>query len=271
MSTTRTSGPFRCSVSQSVEVRGSKFFISLLLEYVVFAGVGFGDLAGLFFVILAETALYDLVPEVVFEGPDPRPRPSPELQHEVVAVERALKPLHGVLGPNLFDPTFQAAPGRLGDAPAQRRAPRDVRPGELQEHVHVSEHPVAAREVGVPDKAPDGGVAPRVPARGVPVRAHVVSDEVGGGVYGVVRVGKPAHRPPGDAGADVLVAVEVDLLGHGPATAVFALAFVRRLLQALHAAVRAAVLVDKGARLADVVEKRGLAQNGVRLDVRDHD
>src|SRR5918995_5638296 len=179
MSTTRTSGPFRCSASQSVVVRGSKFSISLLLEYVVFAGVGFGDLAGLIFVILAETALYDLVPEVVFEGLDPRPRPSPELQHEVVAVERALEPLHGVLGPNLFDPTFQAAPGRLGDAPAPRRAPRDVRPGELQEHIHVGERPVAAREVGVPDKAPYRRVAPRVAPDRVSHRTHVVRHEVG--------------------------------------------------------------------------------------------
>src|SRR5918997_963359 len=233
----------------------------------MFAGVDLRDIAGLLFVVLGETALYDLVPEVVFEGPDPGPRPPPELQHEVVAVERTLEPLHGVLSPDLFDPAFQAAPGRLGDAPAPRRAPRDIRPGELQEHVHVGKRPVAAREVGVPDKAPDGGVAPRVPARGVPVRAHVVSDEVGDGVYGVVRVGKPTHRPARYASADVLVAVEVDLLRHGPATAAFALAFVRRLLQALRAAVRAAVLVDEGARLADVVEKRGLAQNGVRLDV----
>src|SRR5215208_7625095 len=278
MSTMRTPEASRCSVSQSVVTRGSKCSIALLLEEVVFAGVGLGELAGLLLVVLAEATLYDLVPEVVFEDLDPTSRPAPELPHEVVAIQRALEPLYGVLGPDLTHPFLEAAPGLLGDAPPPRGAPGDVRPGELQEHVHVDERPVATREVRVPDKAPDRGVAPRVAARGVPVRAHVVGDEVGYGVYVILRVGKPAHRPARYGGPDVLVAVEVDLPRHGPAAAALALPLLGGLVQALRATVRAAVLVDEGARLANVVEKGGLAKDGepplahagFTLDARDH-
>src|SRR5215212_94566 len=271
MSTIRTPGSSRCPASRSEVTRGSKFSIALLLEVVVFAGVGLGELAGLLFVLLAEAALYDLVPEVVFEDPDPGPRPAPELPHELVAIQRALEPLHGVLGPDLIHSFLKAAPGLLGDAPPPRGAPCDVRPGELQEHVHVGERPVAACDVRVPDKAPDRGVAPRIAAHGVPVRAHVVGNEVCDGVYVVLRVGQPAHRAARYRGPDVLVAVEVDLLRDGPAAAALALALLGGLVQALRVAVRAAVLVDEGARLADVVEKGGLAQNRIRLDARDHD
>src|SRR5215217_1502130 len=194
MSTMRTPESSRCSVSQSVVTRDSKCSIALLLEEVVFAGVGLGELAGLLLVVLAEATLYDLVPEVVFEDLDPTSRPAPELPHEVVAIQRALEPLYGVLGPDLTHPFLEAAPGLLGDAPPPRGAPGDVRPGELQEHVHVDERPVATREVRVPDKAPDRGVAPRVAAHGVPVRAHVVGDEVGDGVY-VVLPPQRSHSP----------------------------------------------------------------------------
>src|SRR5215212_1769389 len=279
MSTTRTSGSSRCLASQSVVTRGSKFSIALLLEEVVLAGVGLGELACLLLVVLVEATLYDLVPAVVLEDPNPAPRSAPELPHELVAVERALEPLHGVLGPDLVHPLLEAAPRLLGDASPPRRAPRDVGPGELEEPVHVYERPVAAREVRVPDKAPDGRVAPRVAARGVAVRAHVVGDEVGDGVYVVLRVGQAAHRSARYGSADVLVAVEVDLLGDRPAAAALALAFLGGLVQAPGAAVRAAMLVDKGARLADVVEKGGLTQDGevplthagFALDARDHD
>src|SRR3712207_7652725 len=47
----------------------------------------------------------------------------------------------------------------------------------LEEHVHVGELSVAALEMRVPDKAPDRRVAPRVAARSVVHRAHVVGDE----------------------------------------------------------------------------------------------
>src|SRR5215204_5257196 len=220
MSTMRTPEASRCSVSQSVVTRGSKCSIALLLEEVVFAGVGLGELAGLL-----------LVAEVVFEDLDPTSRPAPELPHEVVTIQRALEPLYGVLGPDLIHPFLEAAPGLLGDAPPPRGAPGDVRPGELQEHVHIDERPVATREVRVPDKAPDRGVAPRVAAHGVPVRAHVVGDEVGDGVYVVLRVGQPAHRAARFRGPDVLVAVEVDLLRNGPAAAALALALLGGLAQ----------------------------------------
>src|SRR5215203_5238167 len=113
MSTMRTPEASRCSVSQSVVTRDSKCSIALLLEEVVFAGVGLGELAGLLLVVLAEATLYDLVPEVVFEDLDPTSRPAPELPHEVVAIQRALEPLYGVLGPDLIHPFLEAAPGLL--------------------------------------------------------------------------------------------------------------------------------------------------------------
>src|SRR3712207_7679380 len=40
---------------------------ALLLEEVVFSGIGFDELAGSLFIVHAEAALYDLVLEVVFE------------------------------------------------------------------------------------------------------------------------------------------------------------------------------------------------------------
>src|SRR5918999_3090178 len=270
MSTTRRSGSRGCSASQSVVTSGSRDMI-LLLEYIVFAGVGFGELAGLLFIVLAEAALDDLALEVVFERFDPAPRPPAELAHELVAVERALEPLYGVLGPHLIHALLEAAPGLLGDAPPPRGAPGYVRPGEPEEHVHVGELSIPAREVRIPDKAPDGRVAPGVAGRGVPVRAHVVGDEVGDGVHVVPRVGQAPHRPARYGGAHVLVAVEVDLLGDGPAAAALALAFVGLLPRALGAAVGAAVLVGEGAWLADVVEKGRLAQDGVRLDAPYHE
>src|SRR5918998_316880 len=244
MSTTRRSGSARRRASQSVLTRESRFFTALLLlEEVVFAGVGFGELAGPLPVVLAEAALDYLVLEVVFERLDPTPRPPAELAHEVVAVERALEPLYGVLGAHLVHAPTEAAPRLLGDASPPGRAPGDVRPGEFQEHVHVGELPVGARQVRVPDKAPDRGVAPRVAAHGVAHRSHVVGDEVGDGVYVVLRVGQAPHRPARYSGADVLVAVEVDLPRHGPAAAFLALALPRLPLRALRAAVGAAVLV----------------------------
>src|SRR5919107_2492177 len=170
MSTMRTAGSSRRPASQPVVTRGSKFSILLLLEEVMFAGVGLGELAGLLPIVLTEAALYDLVLKVVFEGLDPASRPAPELPHELVAIQRALELLHGVLGPDLIHPASQAAPGLLGDAPPPRGAPCYVRSSQLEEHVHVRKLPIAAREVRVPDKAPDRGVTPRVAARSVPVR-----------------------------------------------------------------------------------------------------
>src|SRR5918998_2614926 len=153
MSTIRTPGSRRCSSSQSVLTRGSKA-IALLLEYVVLAGVGLCELASSLLVVLAQPALDDLVLEVVFERPDPGARLPAELPHELVAVERALEPLYGILGPDLVHALLQAAPRLLGDAPPPRSAAGDVGSGKLEEHVHVGELSIAAREVRVPDKAP---------------------------------------------------------------------------------------------------------------------
>src|SRR5918997_4800949 len=151
MSTTRRSGWFRCSASQSVVTRGSwsvgisstpsmlvgretRSGFSRVLppapEQAMFEGVGLGEGAGAFLVLLAEAAFDDLVLEVVFEDPDPGPRVPAELAHELVAVERALEPLDRVLGANLLHALPEAAPGLLGDAPAPRGAPRDIGPGE---------------------------------------------------------------------------------------------------------------------------------------------
>src|SRR5215204_2543381 len=139
MSTMRTPEASRCSVSQSVVTRGSKCSIALLLEEVVFAGVGLGELAGLLLVVLAEAALYDLVPEVVFEDLDPTSRPEPELPPEVVTIQRALERLYGVLGPDVIRPFLEAAPGLLGDDPALRGRPGNVRPGALEEHEEIGD------------------------------------------------------------------------------------------------------------------------------------
>src|SRR5215207_9054287 len=153
MSTTLTSR--RWSASQSVVTRESKFSISFL-EDGVLAGVGFGEFAGSVPVVLAQASFYHLVLQVVFEDLDPTPRPPVELLHEVVAGQGALQLLHSVLDPHLVHPALEAAPGLFGDTPAPRRAPRDVRSGQLEEHVHVGEHPFATGEVGVPHEAPDG-------------------------------------------------------------------------------------------------------------------
>src|SRR5688572_16589774 len=109
MSTTRRSGSSRWACSQSVSTRGSRVSTLLLLsEEVVFAGEGLGQLAGAGAVVLGEAALYDLALQKVFEGLDPTPRRPAEDAHEVVAVERALQPLDGVLGPYLVDALAQA-------------------------------------------------------------------------------------------------------------------------------------------------------------------
>src|SRR3954468_1103973 len=140
MSTTLTSPSRRWSASQSVVTRGSKFCISLL-EDGLLAGVGFGEFVGSFPVVLTQASFYHLVLQVVFEDLDPTPWTPVELLHEVVAAQGALQLLHGVLGPNLVHPALEAAPGLLGDLPPPRRAPRDIRPRQLEEHIHVREHP----------------------------------------------------------------------------------------------------------------------------------
>src|SRR5215212_3955832 len=184
------------------------FLHLLFLQDVVLAGVGFGEPARPYFVVLAETSFDHLVLQVVFENFDPTPRAQPELLHQIVAAQRALQLLDGVLGPYLLNSAPEAEPGFLGDVPPARRAPRDVGPGEPEEHVHVRKLSVAAREVGIPYKAPDRRVAPRVLARGVPVRTHVVGDEVGDGVYVVLGIVRPPQRshPPSSALFHVLFA-----------------------------------------------------------------
>src|SRR5215211_997357 len=258
MSTTRRFSSSRWAASQSVVSRGSRFSM-LLLQDVVFAGVGFGEPAGFIFVVFTEAAFDHLVLQVIFERLDPTPGSHVELLHEIVAAERAFQLLDGVLGPYLLNPSLEAAPGLLGYAPPPRCAPRDVGPGEPEEHVHVGKLPLATRKVRVPDKAPDRGVAPRVPARGVPVRTHVVRDEVGDGVYVVLRVGEALHRPARYGGPDVLVPVEVDLLREDTPPADLALSFLGAPLHTLRPAVGAAVLVDERPRLPDVVEEGRLA------------
>src|SRR5918998_228700 len=267
----RRFGSFRCSPSQSVLTRGSWFSISLLLsEEVMLADIGFGQFTSPFGVIFAQTALDDLALEVIFYVLDPTPRTLSEVLHQVVAVQGTLELLHGIQSPYLLHPAFQAAPGLLGYAPPSRGAAGYVRPGELEERVHVGELLVAAAEVGVSDEASHGRVAPGLAARGIPVRAHVVCDQVSNGVDVVLGVGEALHRLSRYRGADVLVAVEVDLLGQGAPTAALALALIGGLPNALGAAIGAAVLVDERSRLADVVEKGRLAQDGIFLDVLRH-
>src|SRR5919112_6254843 len=244
MSTTRTLPSCRWPSSQSVVRRGSKSGISLL-EDGLLSGVGFGQLAGSLCVVLAQAPLYHLVLQVVLEHLDPTPWPPVELAHEVVAAQGALQLLHGVLGPDLVNPALEALPGGHSDLTAPGRAPRDVRPGQLEEHVHVGERLVATGEVGVPHEAPDGRVGPGVPPYRVAHRPHVVGDEVGDGVYVVFRVGEAPHGPAGHGGPHVLVAVEVDLLRDGAPPADLALSLFGRLARALRAAVGAAVLVDQ--------------------------
>src|SRR5215210_4615373 len=128
MSTTRRFSSSRWAASQSVVSRGSRFSM-LLLQDIVLADVGFGEPAGFVLVVFAEAAFDHLVLQVVFESLDPTPRPHIELLHEVIAAERALQRLDGVLGPYLLNPALEAAPGLLGDAPPPQRAPRDVGPG----------------------------------------------------------------------------------------------------------------------------------------------
>src|SRR4028118_292936 len=267
MSTTRTSGSSRWSCSHSVSTRGSKLSTLLLLsEEAVFAGEGLGQLSGPVRVVLGEAAFDDLALKKCFDGFDPTPRRPAEDAHEVVAVERALQLLDGVLGPYLLHPVAQALPGCHGDVPPPGGAAGYVRAGELEERIHVGQHPAAPLEVGVPYEAPDGRVAPRVAPHRVAHRAHVVGDEVGHGVDVVFGIGQGLHGAARDGGPDVLVAVEVDLLRDRAPAADLALALIRRLLCALGAAVGAAVLVDEGAGLADVVEKGGLAEHGRVLD-----
>src|SRR3712207_3508933 len=105
---------------------------ALLLEEVVFSGIGFDELAGSLFIVHAEAALYDLVLEVVFESFDPAPRTPTELPHEVVAIERALELLDRVFGAHLVHAVLETAPGLLGDAPPPRGAAGDVGAGELE-------------------------------------------------------------------------------------------------------------------------------------------
>src|SRR4028119_2069051 len=100
MSTTRTSGSSRWSCNHSVLTRGSKVSTLLLLsEEVVFAGERLGQFAGSVPVVLGEAAFYDLALEKVFDRLDPTPRRPAEDAHEVVAIQRALQPLDGVLAP----------------------------------------------------------------------------------------------------------------------------------------------------------------------------
>src|SRR4028118_1368400 len=120
MSTTRTSGSSRWSCSHSVSTRGSKLSTLLLLsEEAVFAGEGLGQLSGPVRVVLGEAAFDDLALKKCFDGFDPTPRRPAEDAHEVVAVERALQLLDGVLGPYLLHPVAPAPPGprRAGPSP----------------------------------------------------------------------------------------------------------------------------------------------------------
>src|ERR671910_535431 len=245
--------------------------ITLLLEDGVLAGVGFGERAGCVLVVLAEAAFDHLVLQEVFEVLDPTPRTPVELPHEVVAAQGALELLHGVLGPDLVHPAPEAAPGLFSDPPPPGRTTRNVRPRQLEEHVHVGEHVLAAGEVGVPDETPDRRVGPGVASRGVAHRPHVVGDEVGDGVYVVLRVGEALHRPARYGRPHVLVAVEVDLPGDSAPCATLALPLLGALPRALRPAVGAAVLVDQRSRLPDVVEESRLAQDRIGLDAGDHD
>src|SRR3712207_3114524 len=113
MSTTRRSGTSRWSCSQPVPTRGSRVSTLLLIsEEVLFAGEGLGELAGAGAVVLCEAALYDFALEVIFERLDPTPRLPAEDLHEVVATQRALQPLDGVLGPHLVPALLEALPAR---------------------------------------------------------------------------------------------------------------------------------------------------------------
>src|SRR4028118_709070 len=133
MSTTRTSGSSRWSCSHSVSTRGSKLSTLLLLsEEAVFAGERLGQLAGPVPVILGEAAFDDLALKKVFDGFDPTPRGPAEDAHEVVAVERALQLLDGVLGPYLLHPVAQALPGRHGDVPSPGGAAGYVAAGRAE-------------------------------------------------------------------------------------------------------------------------------------------
>src|SRR5215212_10697237 len=133
MSTLRTPGSSRRSSSQSVVTRGSRSsgISVLLLEEVVLADVGFGELFSLRCIILAQAAFDDLVLEEIFHVLDPTPRPPPEVLHELVAIKGALEPLDGILGPYPFHAAFQAAPGLLGRASSPGGAAGDIRLGEL--------------------------------------------------------------------------------------------------------------------------------------------
>src|SRR5918997_2742161 len=262
MSTMRRFGSFRCSPSQSVLTRGSWFSISLLLsEEVMLADIGFGQFTSPFGVIFAQTALDDLALEVIFYVLDPTPRTPSEVLHYIVAVQGTLELLHGIQSPYLIHPAFEAAPGLLGYAPPSRGAAGYVCPGELEERVHVGELLVATAEVGVADEASYGRVAPGVAPHRVAHRAHMVCDQVSNGVDIVLGVGEALHRLARYRGADILVTVEVNLLGQGAPAAALALALTRALARALRAAVGATVLVDQGPRLTDVVKKGCLAQD----------
>src|SRR5215203_4535399 len=105
MSTTRRLSSSRWAASQSVVTRGFTFSM-LLLPEIVFASVGFGEPAGLVFVVFAQTSFDYLVLQVVFESLDPTSRSPVELLHEVVAAKGALQLLHGVLGPYLVHPAL---------------------------------------------------------------------------------------------------------------------------------------------------------------------
>src|SRR5215218_4711813 len=133
MSTTRMSGSSRRSSSQPVVTRGSRSssIPSLLLKEVVLADVSFGELFSLLGIILAQATLDYLVLKVVFYVLDPTPRSPPEVLHELVAIQRALELLDGVLGPYLVHAALQATPGFLGHASPTGGAAGDVRPGEF--------------------------------------------------------------------------------------------------------------------------------------------
>src|SRR5918992_2457084 len=150
MSTTRRSGSFRCSLSQSVPTRESPFLISLLLsEEVVLADVSLGQFTSPPSIVFVQTALDDLALEIVFYVLDPTPTAPLEVLHQVVAVQGTLELLHGIQSPYLIHPVFKAAPGLLSHAPPSRGAAGYVCPSELEEHVHVGELLVATAEVGI--------------------------------------------------------------------------------------------------------------------------
>src|SRR5215212_7795686 len=83
--------------SQFVSTRGSPCSISLFLpKEVVLANVGLGQLPSLFGIVFAQTALDDFVLKITFYVLDPTSRTLVKMLHQLVAVQGAREPLHGV-------------------------------------------------------------------------------------------------------------------------------------------------------------------------------